>query len=123
MEKKDNDSKSTESRMDQFFYERAREYFGEDVDKFMQDVYRYANYVNSNEPLLLHYVQLPLGTILLYEWMKRMDHSELSKQWSEMNERQKDRVLCTLYYQIHQTVHLAETKKAHDNRTNKSKVN
>ncbi|WP_290733646.1 MULTISPECIES: hypothetical protein [unclassified Fibrobacter] len=121
--KTDYDPKSAESRKSQHFYERAKEWFGDDVDKFMQDVYRYADYINSNEPLLLLYVQLPFGIILLHEWMKRMDNSELSKLWSEMNEKQKDGVLCNFYHQIHQTVQSVETKKEHDNHTNKSNVN
>lgn len=82
------------------FAARAEQWFGEDTERFMQDTYRYAQYVNTNEPDLLRYAQREYGPILLHEWYKRMDNPALRQQWLEMTAYEKGSVLNKLYTQI-----------------------
>ena len=82
------------------FADHASQFFGEDTDAFMQSVYRYAEYVNNNEPDLLKYSQREYGPILLHEWMQRMDNSKLRAQWLGMTMFEKSKVLDNLYGQI-----------------------
>ena len=86
------------------FANRAAEFFDSDTPQFMQSVYRYAPYVNSNEPDLLKYTQRQYGPILLHEWMKRMDQPQLREQWLGMTNYEKQRVLDSFYNQIVSTV-------------------
>lgn len=86
------------------FANRAAEFFDSDTPQFMQDVYRYAPYVNSNEPDLLKYTQRQYGPILLHEWMKRMDQPQLREQWLGMTTYEKSKVLDSFYNQIVSTV-------------------
>lgn len=78
----------------------AEQFFGEHTSAFMENVYRYAPYVNENEPSLLKYCERPLGPILLHEWMTRMDNPQLRAQWLNMTTLEKDRVLDGFYKQI-----------------------
>ena len=80
--------------------DHASQFFGEDTDAFMQNVYRYAEYVNNNEPDLLKYTQRQYGPILLHEWMQRMDNPNLRNQWFNMTMFEKSRTLDNLYNQI-----------------------
>lgn len=86
------------------FIDHASEFFGEDTDKFMQDTYRYAEYVNNNEPDLLLYAQRQYGPILLHEWYKRMDNPTLRAQWLEMTRYEKNRVLYKYYTEIERII-------------------
>lgn len=82
------------------FANRAEQWFGEDTERFMQDTYRYAQYVNANEPDLLRYAQREYGPILLHEWYKRMDNPALRQQWLGMTAYEKGAVLNNFYNQI-----------------------
>lgn len=82
------------------FADRAAKWFGEDTEQFMQDTYRYAQYVNENEPDLLRYAQREYGPILLHEWYKRMDQPALRNEWLGMTAYEKGAVLANFYKQI-----------------------
>lgn len=82
------------------FANRAEEWFGEDTEQFMSDTYRYAQYVNANEPDLLRYAQREYGPVLLHEWYKRMDNPALRQQWLGMTAYEKGAVLNNFYNQI-----------------------
>jgi hypothetical protein len=82
------------------FAARAEQWFGDETEQFMSDTYRYAQYVNTNEPDLLRYAQREYGPILLHEWYKRMDNPALRQQWLEMTAYEKGSVLSKLYTQI-----------------------
>lgn len=86
------------------FVDRATEFFGEDTDKFMQDTYRYAAYVNENEPDLLLYAQREYGPVLLHEWYKRMDNPQLRQQWLQMTRYEKNVVLHKYYTDIQKII-------------------
>jgi hypothetical protein len=86
------------------FADEASKFFGEDTPSFMQDVYRYAPYVNQNEPDLLKYSRREYGPILLHEWMQRMDNPQLRAQWLNMTTFEKQKVLDNFYRQIDQVV-------------------
>ena len=58
------------------FADHASQFFGDETPAFMSNVYRYARYVNANEPDLLRYTQREYGPILLHEWMQRMDNPQ-----------------------------------------------
>lgn len=85
-------------------YDRAEPWFGEDTQQFMQNVGRYAQYVNANEPDLLRYYQREYGPILLHEWMKRMDIPQAREQWLQLTTFEKQKVLDNLYTQIAQVI-------------------
>ena len=91
------------------FEERASQWLGEDTPKFMQDTYRYAEYVNANEPDLLKMSAREYGPILLHEWYKRMDNQQLRAQWFQMTQFEKGQVLNNLYNQISQVVQQARS--------------
>lgn len=82
------------------FATQAQQWFGPDTEKFMQDTYRYAPYVNQNEPDLLKYAQRPFGMILLREWYDRMDNPELRQEWLGFTPVEKGLVLKNFYEQI-----------------------
>lgn len=82
------------------FADRAAEWFGEETEQFMQDTFRYAPYVNKNEPDLLRYANRDYGLVLLHEWYKRMDIPALRNQWMGFTAFEKGRVLDNLYKQI-----------------------
>lgn len=82
------------------FEEHASRFFGNDTPKFMRDTYRYAQYVNANEPDLLNYAQREYGPVLLAEWYKRMDDPNLRNQWLGMTQFEKGQVLDRFYSQI-----------------------
>lgn len=86
------------------FAARAEQWFGDETEQFMSDTYRYAQYVNNNEPDLLRYVQREYGPILLHEWYKRMDNPALRQQWLGMTAYEKGSVLNNFYNQIAQIV-------------------
>lgn len=79
------------------FRSHAESLLGDETDKFMQDTYRYADYVNKNEPDVLLYAQREYGPILLAEWYKRMDDPRLNAQWKLMTAYDKQQVLHEMY--------------------------
>lgn len=85
-------------------YDRAEPWFGEDTQQFMQNVGRYAQYVNANEPDLLRYYQREYGPILLHEWMQRMDIPQAREQWLQLTTFEKQKVLDNFYTQIAQVI-------------------
>ena len=91
------------------FANRAEEWFGEDTEQFMADTYRYAPYVNANEPDLLRYANREYGLILLHEWYKRMDNPALRRQWLGMTSYEKGAVLNNFYNQIAKIVTQAKS--------------
>lgn len=82
------------------FRNHAESLLGDETEKFMQDTYRYADYVNKNEPDVLLYAQREYGPILLAEWYKRMDDPRLNAQWMRMTAYEKGMVLSKLYDHI-----------------------
>jgi hypothetical protein len=86
------------------FADHASQFFGDETPAFMSNVYRYARYVNTNEPDLLRYTQREYGPILLHEWMQRMDNPQLRAQWLQMTAYEKGRVLDNFYKQIGQVI-------------------
>ena len=82
------------------FRSHAESLLGDETEKFMQDTYRYADYVNKNEPDVLLYAQREYGPILLAEWYKRMDDPRLNDQWKRMTAYEKGMVLSKLYEHI-----------------------
>ena len=86
------------------FADHASQFFGDETPAFMSNVYRYAKYVNSNEPDLLRYTQREYGPILLHEWMQRMDNPQLRAQWLGFTAYEKGRVLDNFYKQIGQVI-------------------
>lgn len=86
------------------FADHASQFFGDETPAFMSNVYRYARYVNANEPDLLRYTQREYGPILLHEWMQRMDNPRLRAQWLQMTAYEKGRVLDNFYKQIGQVI-------------------
>ena len=82
------------------FRSHAESLLGDETEKFMQDTYRYADYVNKNEPDVLLYAQREYGPILLAEWYKRMDDPRLNSQWMRMTTYEKGMVLSKLYEYI-----------------------
>ena len=86
------------------FRDAAYEFFGEETEQFMQDTYRYAEYVNNNEPDLLMYAQRQYGPILLHEWYKRMDNPQLRQQWLGFTRFEKNMVLNKYYNEITQII-------------------
>jgi hypothetical protein len=86
------------------FADHASQFFGDETPAFMSNVYRYARYVNANEPDLLRYTQREYGPILLHEWMQRMDNPQLRAQWLQMTAYEKGRVLDNFYKQIGQVI-------------------
>lgn len=86
------------------FADHASQFFGDETPAFMSNVYRYARYVNANEPDLLRYTQREYGPILLHEWMQRMDNPQLRAQWLQMTAFEKGRVLDNFYKQIGQVI-------------------
>ena len=86
------------------FADHASQFFGDETPAFMSNVYRYARYVNANEPDLLRYTQREYGPILLHEWMERMDNPQLRAQWLQMTAYEKGRVLDNFYKQIGQVI-------------------
>ena len=95
------------------FANRAEEWFGDETEQFMSDTYRYAPYVNANEPDLLRYANREYGLILLHEWYKRMDNPMLRKQWLGFTTYEKGRVLNNFYNQIANIV--AQAQKGNGN--------
>lgn len=94
------------------FANRAEEWFGDETEQFMNDTYRYAPYVNANEPDLLRYANREYGLILLHEWYKRMDNPTLRKQWLGFTTYEKGRVLNNFYNQIANIVAQAQKGNA-----------
>jgi hypothetical protein len=86
------------------FADHASQFFGDETPAFMSNVYRYARYVNANEPDLLRYAQREYGPILLHEWMQRMDNPQLRAQWLGFTAYEKGRVLDNFYKQIGQVI-------------------
>lgn len=90
----DADAEATE------FESRAEQWFGNETSQFMEQTYKYAEYVNANEPDLLRYAQREYGLILLYEWYNRMDNPKLRQEWLQMTSYEKGAVLANFYQQI-----------------------
>lgn len=98
------------------FANRAEQWFGEDTEQFMSDTYRYAQYVNANEPDLVRYANREYGLILLHEWYKRMDNPTLRQQWLGFTTYEKGRVLSNFYNQIANIVAQAQKGNAPANK-------
>jgi acyl-homoserine lactone acylase PvdQ len=99
----------TDAEVDEL-YDRAEPWFGEDTEQFVQNVGRYAQYVNANEPDLLRYYGREYGPILLHEWMKRMDIPQARGQWLQFTTFEKQKVLDNLYTQIAQVIKQSQAK-------------
>lgn len=65
------------------FYNQAFKLLKSEWSSFIQDVRHLREYINANEPELLQYVAKPEGVMLLVEWLKRMDCTQLREEWKE----------------------------------------
>lgn len=97
------------------FASRAEQWFGDETEQFMQQTYRYAAYVNANEPDLLRYANREYGPILLHEWYKRMDNPALRQQWLQMTTYEKGAVLNNFYNQIAKIVEYSQKPQGNGN--------
>lgn len=102
------------SFLDDDFKARVRYIFKENAEKVIESIQYYAEVIDKHERLLLLYLQLPLGPILLYEWVKRVDNEALRKEWMQKDFGEKDSTLSHLYSEI--------TKTVYQNQNNNSKA-
>ena len=93
------------SFFDDEFKARVRSIFKDDAEKVIESIQYYAEVIDKHERLLLLYLQLPLGPVLLYEWVKRVDNETLRNEWIQKNFGEKDTVLSKLYSEITKAVY------------------
>ena len=93
------------SFFDDEFKARVRSIFKDDAEKVIESIQYYAEVIDKHERLLLLYLQLPLGPVLLYEWVKRVDNETLRNEWIQKDIRKKDTVLSKLYSEITKAVY------------------
>ena len=93
------------SFFDDEFKARVRSIFKDDAEKVIESIQYYAEVIDKHERLLLLYLQLPLGPVLLYEWVKRVDNETLRNEWIQKDFGEKDTVLSNLYSEITKAVY------------------
>ena len=93
------------SFFDDEFKARVRSIFKDDAEKVIESIQYYAEVIDKHERLLLLYLQLPLGPVLLYEWVKRVDNETLRNEWIQKDFGEKDTVLSKLYSEITKAVY------------------
>lgn len=80
--------------------QRAAECFGDNADLFLDQSERYGEYVNSNEPELVSYIDRPYGMFVYKSWMDQMDNGDFRNRWVGLTAYEKGAVLNTIYKQI-----------------------
>lgn len=93
------------SFFDDEFKARVRSIFKNNAEKVIESIQYYAEVIDKHERLLLLYLQLPLGPVLLYEWVKRVDNETLRNEWIQKDFGEKDTVLSKLYSEITKAVY------------------
>jgi hypothetical protein len=93
------------SFFDDEFKARVRSIFKDDAEKVIESIQYYAEVIDKHERLLLLYLQLPLGPVLLYEWVKRVDNETLRNEWIQKDFGEKDTILSNLYSEITKAVY------------------
>lgn len=93
------------SFFDDEFKARVRSIFKDDAEKVIESIQYYAEVIDKHERLLLLYLQLPLGPVLLYEWVKRVDNETLRNEWVQKDFGEKDTILSKLYSEITKAVY------------------
>lgn len=93
------------SFFDDEFKARVRSIFKDDAEKVIESIQYYAEVIDKHERLLLLYLQLPLGPVLLYEWVKRVDNETLRNEWIQKDFGGKDTILSNLYSEITKAVY------------------
>ena len=93
------------SFFDDEFKARVRSIFKDDAEKVIESIQYYAEVIDKHERLLLLYLQLPLGPVLLYEWVKRVDNETLRNEWIQKDFGEKDTILSKLYSEITKAVY------------------
>ncbi len=88
------------SFFDDEFKARVRSIFKNNAEEVIESIQYYAEVIDKHERLLLLYLQLPLGPVLLYEWVKRVDNETLRNEWIQKDFGEKDTVLSKLYSEI-----------------------
>lgn len=93
------------SFFDDEFKARVRSIFKNNAEEVIESIQYYAEVIDKHERLLLLYLQLPLGPVLLYEWVKRVDNETLRNEWLQKDFGEKDTVLSKLYSEITKAVY------------------
>lgn len=93
------------SFFDDEFKARVRSIFKNNAEEVIESIQYYAEVIDKHERLLLFYLQLPLGPVLLYEWVKRVDNETLRNEWIQKDFGEKDMVLSKLYSEITKAVY------------------
>ncbi|MBO5950166.1 MAG: hypothetical protein J6Q11_05600 [Fibrobacteraceae bacterium] len=93
------------SFFDDEFKARVRSIFKNNAEEVIESIQYYAEVIDKHERLLLLYLQLPLGPVLLYEWVKRVDNETLRNEWIQKDFGEKDTVLSKLYSEITKAVY------------------
>lgn len=96
------------------FYLDANRFMQDSVLLYMQYVYHWAGFINSNDKEILPFVKKQYGHILLWEWLKRMNVSKLYEDWVDMDIHKKMSVLNNFYSQIEERGRLSNSKKDED---------
>ena len=96
------------------FYLDANRFMQDSVLLYMQYVYHWAGFINSNDKEILPFVKKQYGHILLWEWLKRMNVSKLYEDWVDMDIHKKMSVLNNFYSQIEERERLSNSKKDED---------
>ena len=80
------------------FYHQAFKLLGSRrLDEFVDDLAYWREYINAKEPELLQYAAKPEGIMLLVEWLKRMDCTQLREEWIEKSSAAKELFLGYFY--------------------------
>ena len=82
------------------FYNQAYKLLKSEWWCFLQDVRSWREYINAKEPELLRYVAKSDGVMLLVEWLKRMDCTQLREEWMEKSPAAKELFLGYFYERI-----------------------
>lgn len=93
------------SFFDDEFKARVRSIFKNNAEEVIESIQYYAEVIDKHERLLLLYLQLPLGPVLLYEWVKRVDNETLRNEWIQKDFGEKDTILSNLYSEITKAVY------------------
>lgn len=91
-------------------YANANVFLHDSILVYMQNLYRWGNYISKKESELFEYTNREYGPILLWEWIKRMDNESLYNEWIGMSKNKKRSVLDRFYSQI-ETIYAEHDEK------------
>lgn len=73
----------------------------EDARTFIEDTKRLGDWLNSNEPELLSYLDRPYGKLMLKGWMDKIaKNRELADKWESLNSFEKYKIIDKYYSQL-----------------------